>query len=147
MLCCPPCSPPKQAVPSGQQQHQGSAPAVAAAEAGLLKPSIAAAVRTGTEPLKAAAELHAQEHAGEVTPNSRQEDPEQGLAEGAQPRWAVAQLRRQAQAAAIAWLQVTEPSHAHVSNGYNSDCNAFECTFSKPPLLMPAATTPLFVAA
>ena len=100
MLCCLPCSKPKQAVPGGQQQHQGSAPAVAAAEAGLLKPVIAAAVKTGTEPLKAAAELHAQEHAGEVTPSSRQEDPEPGLEEGPRSRWGAAQLSRQAQAAA-----------------------------------------------
>ena len=73
-------------MPSGQQQHQGLAPAVAAAEAGLLKPIIAAAVKTGTEPLKAAAELHAHEHAGEVTPCNRQDDPEPGLVEGVQPR-------------------------------------------------------------
>ena len=147
MLCCPPCSRPKQAAPSGQQQHQGSAPAVAAAEAGLLKPSIAAAVKTGTEPLKAAAELHAHEHAGEVTPGSRQEDPEHGLPEGVHPRWALAQLSRPAQAAAFAWLRVTEPPHAHVSDDLNLDCNAFEWTFSKPLLLVPAAMTPLSLAA
>ena len=121
MLCCPPCSHPKQAVPSGQQQHQGLAPAVAAAEAGLLKPSIAAAVKTGTEPLQAAAELHAHEHTGEVTPSSRQEGPEHGLAEGPQPRCAVAQLSKQTQAAATAWLQLTEPPHAHVNDTLNLD--------------------------
>lgn len=59
---------------------------MAAAEAGLLKPAIAAAVKTGTEPLRAAAELHAHEHAGEVTPSSRQEASEQVLAEGIQFR-------------------------------------------------------------
>ena len=147
MLCCPPCSHPKQAVPSGQQQHQGSAPAVAAAEAGLLKPIIAAAVRTGTEPLKAAAELHAHEHAGEVTPSGRQEDSEQGFAEGAQPRWAVAQLGGPSQAAELAWLQLLEPPHALVSDDLDLDCTAFECTFSKPLLLVPAAMTPLLLAA